>query len=1007
VGVVLGTSVSTFTRCGADILIRDGLPFTDIVFLSDSAQLAEKNRTDYAHGLRRWVRWGDRKRPPGVHIMNDDRISEVYKGEIWTGAAQDRARRRVNWMCGQAQGNRVLDLGCSQGIASIILGREGFEVVGIDVQASSINYAQQDLAEESSSTRSRVTFAVGEGSDLGFEDGSFNTILLGEVLEHLVAPNRILKEVTRILRPGGRVVITTPFGVLHHHDHKQTFFARPVMSLIGSWLEVNSAEIEDGYFRIVAVKGGNGVGVPEKVLEDLMDASDAALRSIQESLAVSQKALTANDRDLAKLQRRTADDSRDKAAMNQEIALLTTESARNRDLLSSLEKENAQLTRKAEMIARLRHQLGDQRKSATLFAKKVESQRVRIGHLEDDRWTLRTDLAVARWKLNSLKARKWHRLGAVLSRARRNPMRVFDAWRVIFGKSSLPRRPELLPRPKVDSALEFSSHPFLTLPRNSRSLPVPRRLIPVAMWADDAIVTDFQYEWQIGRVKRSNWLAVVHRDRPKLFVAVGSSVLMTAEDSDEIAEIATGMAERKIPTVYWDTGPEIDSDSGLELAKLFDVVCAAWPQAENHYRRMLGDGRVHRLSFAVQMAIHNPTRVGDRDHRIVALADNLLNWRSDGLDVVLNAAAAAGLEVLADREIPEDAPLNIDLNTTLVTDLVVAPKAFKAGLVGGASELCPPEAYHIAATNTPIVMPPSEAVRSVFDGSVLQPISEREAANMFRALLRSDSMRARQAHSALRTVARHHRTGHRADDILAHAGLNNPMPEQLEPISVVIPTNRPHQLDHLLDSVARQTYPNLELVLVLHGIELDRHEIADKVAARGMPECQVLRVDSDVVLGEVFNRGFDVTRYRRIAKMDDDDYYGAEYLHDLSDAQEFSHADIVGKWAHYAYLESVNAMIYRYGDHEHRYREVLAISTLLLDKSVFESVKFPPLPVGSGSVFLKAAAAEGVISYSADRFNYLYMRYSDPTHHTFPIDDLHLTNAELVCYGLNIDHVTI
>ncbi len=117
--------------------------------------------------------------------MNDDRISEVYKGEIWSDEAQEKARRRVHWMISQARGDRVLDVGCSQGIASILLGREGFDVVGVDVQADRIEYANKDLALESEATQQRVRFFVGEGADLDFDDDYFDTVILGEVIEHL------------------------------------------------------------------------------------------------------------------------------------------------------------------------------------------------------------------------------------------------------------------------------------------------------------------------------------------------------------------------------------------------------------------------------------------------------------------------------------------------------------------------------------------------------------------------------------------------------------------------------------------------------------------------------------------------------------------------------------------------------------------------------------------------------------------------------------------------------
>jgi 2-polyprenyl-6-hydroxyphenyl methylase/3-demethylubiquinone-9 3-methyltransferase len=376
--------------------------------------------------------------------MNDDRISEVYKGEISTDLFQDRSRRRINWMCSQVGGKQVLDLGCSQGIASIILGREGFEVVGLDVQDSRIEYARRDLAQESAETRSRVTFMVGEGTDLDFDDESFDTVLLGEVLEHLVAPDRILEEVTRVLRQEGLVVITTPFGVLHHHDHKQTFFPRPLMSLIGSRFRVVSANVEEGYFRIVARKSPAGHGVPDQILDGLLDSTDVAVRGVQESLAEARTTLLAKDRELAEHARKSAGYMREKSELQVSIARLQATDDMRRDALTGLKQKNAKLT---EIVAELRKQLADQRNSVKRLAGMVKAQRLRIGKLEHDRWKLRNDLALARWKLTSLKARRWWRLGVVLSQARRNPLLLGRALGVVFGRSSLPPRPELAPGP--------------------------------------------------------------------------------------------------------------------------------------------------------------------------------------------------------------------------------------------------------------------------------------------------------------------------------------------------------------------------------------------------------------------------------------------------------------------------------------------------------------------------------------------------------------------------------
>src|SRR4051812_5591109 len=114
--------------------------------------------------------------------MNNDRITEVYDGVAGSPRQQRLARQRIHWMCSQQEGNRILDLGCSQGIASILLGREGHDVVGVDNELSAIRFARERLQKEERATRERVEFLHAEGGDLPLEDKSFDGVLLGEVI---------------------------------------------------------------------------------------------------------------------------------------------------------------------------------------------------------------------------------------------------------------------------------------------------------------------------------------------------------------------------------------------------------------------------------------------------------------------------------------------------------------------------------------------------------------------------------------------------------------------------------------------------------------------------------------------------------------------------------------------------------------------------------------------------------------------------------------------------------
>ncbi len=93
---------------------------------------------------------------------------------------------------------RILDFGAAQGTYSIELHRMGFEVVGADVTAG---FRYKDS----------IKFIKLEGQgDLPFQDDSFNFVLMAEVIEHLKNPYGLMREMGRILKQGGKIIMSTP-----------------------------------------------------------------------------------------------------------------------------------------------------------------------------------------------------------------------------------------------------------------------------------------------------------------------------------------------------------------------------------------------------------------------------------------------------------------------------------------------------------------------------------------------------------------------------------------------------------------------------------------------------------------------------------------------------------------------------------------------------------------------------------------------------------------------------
>ena len=97
---------------------------------------------------------------------------------------------------------RILDVGCGDGSASggWLAGRcAGY--VGVDVSPAAVEAAR---------ARGLDARVIEDAGTLPFEDASFDGVLCTEVLEHLFDPLGALEEIRRVLRPGGRVVMTVP-----------------------------------------------------------------------------------------------------------------------------------------------------------------------------------------------------------------------------------------------------------------------------------------------------------------------------------------------------------------------------------------------------------------------------------------------------------------------------------------------------------------------------------------------------------------------------------------------------------------------------------------------------------------------------------------------------------------------------------------------------------------------------------------------------------------------------
>ena len=158
----------------------------------------------------------------------------MYYGTFGSRDSHLHERERVHWVCSQVVGEQVLEVGCSQGIVSILLAREGFDVVGTEVEPGSFAYAVAEREREPEAVQERLELRLTDGGLDDVADGSFDTVILAEVVEHLVQPERLLEPVARVLRPGGRLVVTTTVGLYPDLDHKESLFPSDLIGWFAS-----------------------------------------------------------------------------------------------------------------------------------------------------------------------------------------------------------------------------------------------------------------------------------------------------------------------------------------------------------------------------------------------------------------------------------------------------------------------------------------------------------------------------------------------------------------------------------------------------------------------------------------------------------------------------------------------------------------------------------------------------------------------------------------------------
>lgn len=221
-----------------------------------------------------------------------------------------------------------------------------------------------------------------------------------------------------------------------------------------------------------------------------------------------------------------------------------------------------------------------------------------------------------------------------------------------------------------------------------------------------------------------------------------------------------------------------------------------------------------------------------------------------------------------------------------------------------------------------------------------------------------------------RAALRHHATCFALTPLLPGADRLPHLPT----VSVLLATMRTDHLPAALEMLDAQSYPELEVVLGLHGCELTP-ALRERLSRYRYP-VEVTEIPTGMNLGEVLGQ---VTRRARgslVTKVDDDDMYGPEHIWDLVLAYAYSGATVVGKGAEFVRLDELDVTVRRSTMTSEDYSTVVAGGTMLAARGELEALGgWRPVPRRVDRALLDRVLQQGGSIYRTHPLGFVYRRH--------------------------------
>ena len=164
-------------------------------------------------------------------------------------------RNRISWIISQTNGPKMLDIGCGAGITCYLATKREdiVEIHGLDLQEDALEKARLNVKSN------KACFHCGFAENLPFKDNYFDTVVIGETLEHVFSEKESIIEAFRVIKSGGKIVITVPNEGKLSFAHIRSFNKDCLIKLLIPYFDIKEMGIVGNFLICVGEKSNNGL----------------------------------------------------------------------------------------------------------------------------------------------------------------------------------------------------------------------------------------------------------------------------------------------------------------------------------------------------------------------------------------------------------------------------------------------------------------------------------------------------------------------------------------------------------------------------------------------------------------------------------------------------------------------------------------------------------------------------------------------------------------------------